>query len=93
MQIQGTGEIRSTKRKFHLSGVPLIERRLYICRRNRNKVKLNYKIRIRERYEARRNKNAQKNKGDAGPGERMLLLSLTALTSIGFVSGLNLRVT
>ena len=29
MQIQGTGEIGSTKRKFHLSGVPLIEGRLY----------------------------------------------------------------
>ena len=29
MQIQGTGEIGSTKRKFHLSGVPLIESRLY----------------------------------------------------------------
>ena len=25
MQIQGTGKIGSTKRKFHLSGVPLIE--------------------------------------------------------------------
>ena len=30
MQIQETGEIGSTKRKFHLSGVPLIESRLYI---------------------------------------------------------------
>ena len=30
MQIQGTGEIGSTKRKFHLSGVPLIESRLYV---------------------------------------------------------------
>ena len=29
MQIQGTGEIGTTKRKFHLSGVPLIESRLY----------------------------------------------------------------
>ena len=29
MQIQGTGEIGSTKRKFHLTGVPLIESRLY----------------------------------------------------------------
>ena len=29
MQIQGTGEIGSTKQKFHLSGVPLIESRLY----------------------------------------------------------------
>ena len=30
MQIQGTGKIGSTKRKFHLSGVPLIESRLYL---------------------------------------------------------------
>ena len=30
MQIQGTGEIGSTKRKFQLSGVPLTESRLYI---------------------------------------------------------------
>ena len=30
MQIQGTGEIGSTKRKFHLSRVPLIESRLYL---------------------------------------------------------------
>ena len=29
MQIQGNGEIGSTKRKFYLSGVPLIESRLY----------------------------------------------------------------
>ena len=29
MQIQGTGEIGSTKRKFQLSGVPLIVSRLY----------------------------------------------------------------
>ena len=29
MQIQRTGEIGSTKRKFLLSGVPLIESRLY----------------------------------------------------------------
>ena len=29
MQIQGTGEIGSTKRKLHLSGVPLIESKLY----------------------------------------------------------------
>lgn len=30
MQIQGTGEIGPTKRKFHLFGVPRIESRLYI---------------------------------------------------------------
>ena len=30
MQIQGTGEIGSTKRKFHLSGFLLIESRLYL---------------------------------------------------------------
>ena len=32
MQIQGTGEIGSTKRNFHLSGVPRIESRLYFKR-------------------------------------------------------------
>ena len=34
MQIQGTREIGSTKRKFHLSGVPLTESRLYIFTAN-----------------------------------------------------------
>ena len=41
MQILGTGEIGSTKRKFHLSGVPVIESRLY-CSKNINKIRLKY---------------------------------------------------
>ena len=35
MQVQATGEIVSTKRKFNLSGAPLIESRLYITSASR----------------------------------------------------------
>ena len=46
MQIQGTGDIGSTKRKFHLSGVPLTESRLYIIQSTQSFVFMNSYIGI-----------------------------------------------
>ena len=49
MQIQGTGEVGSTERKFHLSGVPLIESRLYFVRPSSNS-KNNGNMSLYEKY-------------------------------------------